>query len=77
MKVRLYTTPFCKFCKDVKALFETHNISYEEVDVVDDDKAREQMVKDSGQMGVPVIDIDGEILVGYNRKKLEKALKVA
>ncbi|MDP2629095.1 MAG: glutaredoxin family protein [Candidatus Harrisonbacteria bacterium] len=73
-KVLIYTTPTCVYCKMTKQYFKDNNIQYEEKNVVDDDSAREEMVAKSGQLGVPVIDIDGEIHVGFNKPEIEKAL---
>ena len=74
MKVEIYTTPTCVYCKMAKDLLEKNNVSYIEHNVTKDMKAREEMVTKSHQRGVPVIDIDDEIFVGYNRVELEKAL---
>lgn len=73
-KVKIYTTPSCVYCKMAKDLFKKHNIEYEEYDVASDTKAREEMVNISHQLGVPVIDIDGEIFVGFDRDVLSSSL---
>jgi glutaredoxin 3 len=57
-----------------KEFFKKNNVKYQEFDVYSDDAAREEMIQKSHQMGVPVIDIAGEIFVGFNRNELEKAL---
>lgn len=57
-----------------KEYFKEKNISYEEYDVVADEKAREEMIAKSQQMGVPVIDIDGTIIIGFNRSEIDRAL---
>ena len=57
-----------------KEFFKKNNIQYAEYNVAEDAKTREEMVQKSHQLGVPVIDIDGEIFVGFNRAELEKAL---
>ncbi|PIT92360.1 MAG: NrdH-redoxin [Candidatus Harrisonbacteria bacterium CG10_big_fil_rev_8_21_14_0_10_42_17] len=75
-QVKIYTTPTCVYCKMSKDFFHKNNIDFEEINVVEDEKAREDMIQKSHQMGVPVIDIDGEIFVGFNRPALEKALKI-
>ena len=75
-KVKIYSTPSCVYCKMAKDLFKKHNIEYEEHDVASDSKAREEMVYKSHQLGVPVIDIDGEIFVGFDRSVLAKALDI-
>jgi glutaredoxin-like YruB-family protein len=73
-KVIVYSTPTCVYCKMAKELFSKNNVAYEEFNVASDMKAREEMVKKSGQLGVPVIDIDGKIMVGFDQKTLEGAL---
>ncbi len=75
-KVKIYTTPSCVYCKMAKELFKKHNIEYEETDVASDLKARDEMVDKSHQLGVPVIDIDGEIFVGFDRSAIAKALDI-
>lgn len=75
-KITIYTTPTCVYCKMTKAFFKEHNVQYEEKDVTTDDKAREEMVQKSQQMGVPVIDIDGQILVGFDKEGLTKLLNI-
>lgn len=72
--ITIYTTPTCVYCKVAKEYFQKENLDYREIDVVTDDAAREEMVEKSGQMGVPVIDVNGTILVGFNKKELEEAL---
>lgn len=74
--VKIYTTPVCVYCKMAKELFKKNNIAFEEIDVTTDDRLVDEMVAKSHQMGVPVIDIDGEIFVGFNRAEIEKALKI-
>lgn len=75
-KVIIYTTPTCVYCRMTKEFFAKNNVKYEEYNVAEDEKAREEMIEKSHQMGVPVIDIDGEIFVGFNRAELEKALEL-
>ena len=70
--IKIYSTKSCVYCKKAKEFFEQNNIKYTEVNVAEDDKAREEMIKKSGQMGVPVIDVNGEIMCGYNEKRLKK-----
>ncbi len=59
-----------------KEFFKKNDVKYEEINVEQDEKAAEEMIEKSGQMGVPVIDVDGKIIVGFNRPALEKALKI-
>ena len=75
-KVIIYTTPTCVYCKMAKEFFKKNNVVYEEKDVLADVAAREDMTKKSGQLGVPVIDIDGKILVGFNQEALGETLGI-
>jgi len=59
-----------------KEFFKKNNIQYEEANVAEDEKAREEMVEKSHQLGVPVIDVDSKILVGFNEAELKKALNL-
>ena len=78
MNIKMYTTPFCKYCKLAKEIFNKKNLSFEEIDITQNQKLMEEMLKKSNEMTVPVFDINGQILVGFNRTKLEEALvKVA
>jgi glutaredoxin 3 len=73
--VTIYSTPTCGFCYMAKEYFKRNDIKYIEKDVSLDRTAVEEMVNKSGQLGVPVIDIDGEIVVGFNQPKLAELLK--
>jgi len=73
-KVIIYSTPVCVYCKMAKEFFAKNNVAYSEFNVASDLKAREEMVGKSHQLGVPVIDIDGTIIVGFDQKRLEGAL---
>lgn len=75
MTVKIYTTPTCTWCKKTKEWLQKKKIKYTEHNVVADEKARKEMLKKSSQIGVPVLDIDGQIIVGYEPKAIEKALK--
>lgn len=74
--VKIYTTPACVYCKMAKEFFKKNGVSYEEFDVAQDLKAREEMVAKSQQLGVPVIDVNGEIIVGFDRAMLAQALGI-
>ena len=76
MNIKIYSTPNCAYCKMAKEFFTENNYQVQEFNVILDVKAREEMVQKSNQMGVPVIDIDGEIFVGFNRAALKEALKL-
>ncbi len=75
MSVTIYTTPSCGYCRIAKDYFRKNGISYSEHDVAADPHRAEEMLRKSGQMGVPVIDVHGKIIVGFNRGEIEKALK--
>lgn len=73
-RVMIYSTPTCVYCKMAKEFFKKNNIAYEEYDVFSDTKAREEMVEKSQQLGVPVIDIDNNIIVGFDQRTIEQLL---
>jgi len=73
-KIVIYSTPTCHFCHLAKGFLEGEKIPFVEKDVSKDVEARNQMIEKSGQMGVPVIDIDGEIIVGFDQEKIKKLL---
>ncbi len=75
-KILIYSTPTCPWCKKAKDFFTEKGIKFTNIDVDADVKAAEEMVKKTGQMGVPVIDIDGEIIIGFDQEKIEKILGV-
>lgn len=75
-KVTIYSTPTCHFCSMAKEYFKANNVSYEEIDVASNAEKRKEMVDKSGQLGVPVIDINGEIVIGFNKTKLARLLDI-
>ena len=75
-RVEIFTTPFCIWCKKTKEWFKDHKVKYEEHDVSVDDKAREEMIEKSEQMGVPVVLVDGQVIVGFDEQALKRALKI-
>jgi len=74
-KVIIYSTPSCPYCVYAKDYFKENNVSFEDIDVSRDREKAQEMVTKSGQMGVPVIDIDGNILVGFQPEAFEQLLK--
>lgn len=76
MIIKIYSTPSCGYCKVAKELLTSHNIPYTDIDVSVDAAAREDMIEKSGQMGVPVFEIDGQIIVGYNQQLLTKVVGI-
>ena len=73
-KVKIFTTKTCHFCQMTKEFFKENNVKYMEIDVSSDQKAAKEMIEKSGQMGVPVIEVDNNIIIGYNKEKLKKLL---
>jgi glutaredoxin 3 len=76
MGVIVYTTKDCPWCKKTKEFFKVNKIKFREVDVGEDEKAAEEMIRKSGQQAVPVIDINGEIIVGFDEEKFKSLLKI-
>jgi glutaredoxin 3 len=75
-RVIIFTTPTCGFCNQTKIYFRQKGIKFRDVDVTRDPAAARDMVRRSGQMGVPVIDIGGRIVVGFNRPKIDQLLGI-
>lgn len=74
MSVKVYTTPSCPYCGMAKKYLESKNVSYESIDVSVDRDAAAEMVTKSGQRGVPVIDFDGTIIVGFDKGRIDSLL---
>jgi len=74
-RVTIYSTPTCPYCRQAKDYLTQKGISFTELNVAADMEARNAMVQKSGQLGVPVIEIDGQVVVGFNRGKLDELLK--
>ena len=75
-KVTIYSTPSCVYCRMAKDFFAKNNVQYEEHNVASDMKAREEMVDISGQLGVPVIRVDDNVVIGFDQKTLEDLLSI-
>ena len=75
-KVIVYSTPACHYCILAKQFLKQHSIPFKEVDVASDDRAAQSMFEKSGQMSVPVIEVDDEVIVGFNKQALHKALEL-
>lgn len=73
-KVKMYTTTWCTFCKVAKEFFKENNVEFEEINVEENQEAAKEMVEKSGQTGVPVIDINGKIIIGFQREKIKELL---
>lgn len=75
-KVTIYSTPLCPWCKKAKEFLSANNIEFEDKDVSSDEATRNEMQEKSGQLGVPVLDIDGNIIVGFDQEAIKKALNI-
>jgi glutaredoxin-like YruB-family protein len=73
-QVKIYSTPTCPFCIRAKQFLKDNNVAFEDVDVSINQTAVEEMVRKSGQMGVPLLDIDGELIVGFDKEKIKQTL---
>ncbi len=72
--VTIYSTPSCGFCHQAKDYLTEKGVAFTDIDVADDQVKAEEMVQKSGQMGVPVIDINGQIIVGFDKQKINALL---
>jgi len=75
MSIAVYTTPSCSYCRLVKDWLRQRNIRFDEYNVAADPRKADELVRKSGQMGVPVTDINGRIVIGFNQAALEQALR--
>jgi glutaredoxin 3 len=74
--VTIYSTPTCHFCQMAKEYFKANNVAYTEFDVASNSEKRKEMMEKSGQLGVPVILVDDNVVVGFNRPKLAQLLDI-
>lgn len=72
--VKIYSTPSCVYCRLAKDFFRQNNVKFEEFNVAEDTEKAREMIEKSGQQGVPVIDINGAIIVGFDRLAIKEAL---
>ncbi len=75
-KVKVFSTPTCAYCVTLKEFLKEKNVVFEDIDVSQDEDALNEMVKKSGQMGVPVLDIDGQIIIGFDKEKITQLLNI-
>ncbi len=75
-KVRIFSTPSCVYCYTLKKFLGEHNVAFEEIDVSKDAIAAQEMIQKSGQMGVPVVEIEGQIVVGFYKDKISQLLNI-
>ncbi len=74
--VTIYSTPTCVYCNTLKEYLTKLNIAYKEIDVSENEQELEKMVAISGQMGVPVVEIDGNVVIGFDKEKIDELLKL-
>ena len=72
--VTIYSTPTCHFCHAAKDFFTENKVAFTDYNVASDLEKRKEMIQKSGQMGVPVIDVDGKLIVGFDEPKLREFL---
>jgi glutaredoxin-like YruB-family protein len=76
MNVKVYSTPVCPYCNAIKSFLQNNGIVFEDIDVSKDEKAKDYMIEKSGQMGVPVVEIEEEMIIGFDREKITKLLNI-
>jgi len=74
MEIMIYTTPTCPYCRMAKEYLDKKGVKYTNMDVAGSREKAQEMIKKSGQMGVPVIEVDGNIIIGFDQEALDKAL---
>ena len=72
--VKIYSTPTCPRCIRTKQFLKENNVTFEDIDVSNNQSAAEEMIQKSSQMAVPVLDIDGEVIVGFDRERIKTVL---
>jgi glutaredoxin 3 len=75
-EIKVYSTPTCAYCIILKRWLDEKNINFEEFDVSQDEEAQKEMINKTGQMGVPVVMIDDEVIVGFDKDKISKILNI-
>lgn len=74
MTVKIYTSPTCPYCLMAKTFMENNNIEYEEIDVSSNEKIAMDIIKKSGHIGVPIIEVNGSYIAGFDEEELKKKL---
>ncbi|HKL17008.1 MAG TPA: glutaredoxin domain-containing protein [Patescibacteria group bacterium] len=74
MDIKVYSTPTCPYCHHVKDFLKENNFEFEDIDVSKDQEAGRHMVEKTGQMGVPVVEINGDFIIGFNKAKIKEKL---
>lgn len=76
MTIKVYSTPTCPYCVTLKNFLKEKGFDFEDIDVAAEPAKAQEMIEKSGQMGVPVVDIDGQIIVGFDREKIIQLLNI-
>lgn len=76
MKVKVFSTKICPYCVSLKQYLEEHNIEFEEIDVSENREMAQYIIDKTGQMGVPVTEIDDQVILGFDREKIAKLLDI-
>ena len=76
VKIKIFSTQSCPYCVTLKQFLKEKGFEFQDIDVSKNEKELEEMIKKSGQMGVPVVDIDGQIVVGFDKEKIVKLLNI-
>jgi glutaredoxin-like YruB-family protein len=74
--VKIFTTPICPYCVTLKQFFKEHDIAFEEIDVSQDQKLQDEIIEKTGQIGVPIVEINGELIVGFDKEKISNLLGI-
>jgi len=74
--IKVYSTEFCPYCVSLKEFLKENNVEFQAIDVTEDLKAQEDMIEKSGQMGVPVVEIDEQIVIGFDRERIKQLLNI-
>jgi len=74
--VKIYSTPTCVYCRMAKEFFREHDVAFTDYNVAEDAEKRDEMINRSGQMGVPVIDVDGQLIIGFDKARLMQLLGI-
>lgn len=75
-RISVFSAPSCAYCFTLKEFLKENNFEFEDIDVSQDKKAQEEMIEKSGQMGVPVVEIDGQIVVGFDKERISQLLNI-
>lgn len=75
-KIRVFSTSTCPYCVTLKAYLDEKDFKYEDINVAEDKKAAKEMIEKSGQMGVPVVEINNEIIIGFDKTKINQILGI-